>query len=291
MKSMTGYANVSKVIDGYEIKVETRSLNSKYLNVNISLPSFLNSCEIQLSDIVSKWIKRGKVSVKIFVNFVKPVSAIKVNLGLSKAYYEALESIVSYLGIPEPVKLDNLLRFKEIVFFDMDDEEVNKICTYVKDILNEVMRKVTEEREREGEKLKNYLKGFLEKMREKVKAIESHSEDMLKYYAERLRKNIEKILPSDIVFEKDLFEASLAVLADRADIQEELDRLKSHISRAEEFLESEEPVGANLDFLAQELLREFNTILSKSKLSSITNVALEGKLLVNSFREQVQNVE
>ncbi len=114
---------------------------------------------------------------------------------------------------------------------------------------------------------------------------------MMEYYSKMLRENVEKVVPDDVIVDRNILETAIAVLAERADIREEIDRLKSHVSRALDLLESDGAVGVNLDFLAQEMLREFNTILSKAKIVEIADLALEGKVLVNSFREQVQNVE
>ncbi len=291
MRSMTGYGKVVKTLQDWEISVEIKTLNSKYLNTSFSMPSYLNCCEIEFNSLVSQYMKRGKVSVKIHVRFLKPPEAIKVDKGLAQAYYEALDNLSSSLGIPEPVKLEDLLRFREIIRFDMSDEEVMRICSAVKEVLEECIEKVLEERKKEGEKLKEVLLSFLEEMKGKVDLIEGRSGKMVEYYATKLREGVKNILPPDVVIDENILETVIAATAERADIREEIDRLKSHVKRAEELLESDESVGPNLDFLAQELLREFNTILSKAKDVEISRAAIEGKVLVNSFREQVQNVE
>ena len=291
VKSMTGYSKVVETTDGYEISIEMKSLNSKYLNLSISLPSYLNFCELELNQLISEKIKRGKVSVKIHVRFIKPPQAIKVNEGLAQAYYEALDEISSKLGIPEPINLDHILKFREVITFEMDEDEAEIIYGHVKKILSKALENLIKEREKEGERLKTFLEGFLDEMEVRLKKIEEKASDMVSYYKEKLEEGVKNLLPNDMQPDTNVLETAIAALVEKADIREEIDRLKSHIKRARELLRAEKPVGSTLDFLAQEMLREFNTILSKSKLVDISNWAIEGKTIVNSFREQVQNVE
>ncbi len=288
---MTGYAKNVEVMGEHEITVEIKSLNSKHLNVNFSLPSFLMGCELDLNSLVVRFIKRGKVMVRVHLKFLSPPKAIEVDEALAKSYYDALELLVSNLGIPEPVKLEDVLRFKDILRFELDEEETRRICDEVKRVLEKTLEILVKEKEREGSKLKEVLGGFLDTMEDRVMRIREEANSVVERYARALRENVRKIVPDDFLVNEDILETAIAVLAERSDIREELDRLESHISRAREALNSNEPVGATLDFLAQEMLREFNTILSKTRSLGVSNLALDGKILVNSFREQVQNVE
>ena len=195
------------------------------------------------------------------------------------------------MGIPEPVGIDDILRFKEILRFDLEDDQVREICEDVVEVLREAVSEVVKERSIEGQKLRKVLEDLLDGIESDVVEISKRSENLLDYYSKALRENVEKIIPDDVIVDKNVLETAIAVLAERADIREEVDRLKSHVERAKELLDEDGSVGPNLDFLAQEMLREFNTILSKSKMADITDRALDGKVLVNSLREQVQNIE
>jgi uncharacterized protein (TIGR00255 family) len=290
MRSMTGYAKTVEIKDSIEVSVEVKTLNSKYLSTNLSLPSYLSPCEIKLNELVGKHVKRGKVNLRVYIRFMEPPD-IFIDFATAEAYYSALEELSSRLGIPEPVRLEDLLKFKEIMRFDIKDEEVEKICKLVGETVEKTLEKLVEERKIEGEKLKRILKGFLDDLKDKVNSINEKASELLEYYSKTLRENVEKILPDDVMVDQNVLETAIAVLAERADVREEVDRLKSHISRAYDMIEEDGSIGPNLDFLAQEMLREFNTILSKSKLVEISEKALEGKVIVNSFREQVQNVE
>ncbi len=290
MRSMTGYSKVVDVKNGVEVSVEVKTLNSKYLSISVSSPSYLSECEMKMNDILGNFIKRGKVSVRIYVKFVEP-PRISVDFATAQAYHSALEDLASKLRIPEPVGIDDLLRFKEILRFDLEDEQIEKICRAVLEVLKEAVKRVVDERKIEGEKLRKSIEEFLSEIESNVIEIEKNSEELLRYYSKALRENVEKIIPDDVIIDKNILETAIAVLAERADIKEEIDRLKSHIGRAKQLLKEDDSVGPSLDFLAQEMLREFNTILSKSKLVEITEKALNGKILVNSLREQIQNIE
>ena len=290
MKSMTGYSKVVEIKNGVEVSVEVKTLNSKYLSISISSPSYLSECEMKMNDILGEFIKRGKVSVRIYVKFLEPPK-ISVDFVTAQAYHSALEELASKLGIPEPVGIDDLLRFKEILRFDLEDDQVEKICEGVLYVLKKATEKVVEERKIEGEKLRKVMEDLISEIESKVSEIEKGSDKLLEHYSKALRENVEKIVPDDVVVDKNILETAIAVVVERADIKEEVDRLKSHIDRAKQLLDEDDSVGPSLDFLAQEMLREFNTILSKSKLLDITENALSGKILVNSLREQIQNIE
>ncbi len=287
---MTGYSKVVEIKNGVEISVEIKTLNSKYLSISISSPSYLSECEMKMNDVIGDQIKRGKVSVKVYVKFVEPPK-ISLDFATAQAYHSALEDLASKLGIPEPVGIDDLLRFKEILRFDLEDDQVKRICEDVVGVLKKAVSELVRERGIEGEKLKKVLENLLSGIESDVMEISKRSEDLLDYYSKALKENVERIVPDDVIVDKNVLETAIAVLAERADIREEVDRLKSHVERAKELLKKEGSVGPNLDFLAQEMLREFNTILSKSKMVEITDKALDGKVLVNSLREQVQNIE
>ncbi|MCX7653467.1 MAG: YicC family protein [Fervidobacterium sp.] len=288
--SMTGYAKIQSIINDYKITCEIKTLNSKGFNVDVYLPYFLNSKELDVISKVKEYITKGKVSVRVWVRFIKPVQ-ITVDYSLVRTYYEMLSEIRENLGIPVPVELSHLLSFRELFQFEFSNEEIEIVWKSVATILQEVLQQVVQERKTEGEKLVNDLSNMSRKMRQIVTEIRSKANEVPKYIAERIRTNMKEILPDDVEINKELFENALAILADRADIREEITRLESHLQRVDELLMKDEPVGDMLNFLSQEIQREFNTILSKSKTLDISSLALEGKYLVSQFKEQVMNLE
>ncbi|RKX50517.1 MAG: YicC family protein [Thermotogae bacterium] len=291
MKSMTGYASIENVGKSCKVKVETKSLNSKYLSLDLSIPPFLSPYEIHIHNTVRKYVRRGKIQIRVRVVFLEPPKGITVDFGLLRSYHEALESINAALSLPEPVKLEDLLRFKDIIRFDISEEDLEEVWNVVEPTLEKALEKLVEDRKREGEKLKRDLLSILDDLEEKITRIEESSQNLPILYREKLMENFEEILPNNVDVNMKIFENALAVSLIKADIREEIARLKSHHQKARKLLENDDSVGLHLDFLAQEFLREFNTILAKSILKEITDAALEGKILVSQFREQVQNVE
>ena len=174
---------------------------------------------------------------------------------------------------------------------ELSDEEIENVWNHFVPIFREALEKLVEERRKEGERIAADLKKILKDLLAGVEKIEKHSDQIPILYREKLKEEVEKILPQDISVREDVLENHIAFISTKADIREEITRLKSHIKRALELIESDSSVGLNLDFLGQEMLRELNTILSKSISVDISNLALEGKVLVSQFREQVQNVE
>lgn len=290
LKSMTGYSKVENIDENYKITCEIKSLNSKGLDIGVSIPYFLNSKEILISKIVSEYLKRGRVHIKINVKFLKPIE-MNLDFAMAKSYYESLEELRESFGIQTPTKLSDLLVFKEVFRTDFDDEEIERLWNVVEIVLRKALKELVKEREKEGKKLQIDIKNMISKMNEIVNNIENVSQNLKDVIAQKIKDNIEEILPDNVELDINQFETAVALIADRADIREEIVRLKSHLKRMEELIESDEPVGTLLNFLTQEVHREFNTILSKSRLLEISNFALEGKYINSQLKEQVQNLE
>jgi len=289
-RSMTGYAKIQKVLEDYKVTCEVKTLNSKGLTIDVSTNYFLNSKELDVISKVKEYISRGKVSVRIWVKFIKPVQ-VSVDYSLLKTYYDALSDIRENLNIPVPVELSHLLSFRDAFQFDIGNEEVEEAWQRAKIVLDEVLQEVVKERKIEGEKLTKDLLNMVEKMQSVVDKINERAKEIPKVVAERIRSNAKELLPDDVELNRELFESAVALIADRADIREELVRLDSHLKRTRELLTKDESVGDMLNFISQEMLREFNTILSKSRFTDITNFALEGKYIVSQFKEQIMNIE
>ncbi|AAD36758.1 hypothetical protein THMA_1733 [Thermotoga maritima MSB8] len=291
IKSMTGFSRVEKVSGPYQFRVEMKSLNSKGLNIINQLPGYLSMKEIELNNLVQEYVSRGKVQTRVQVKFLEPPKVLEIDKNVVRAYYSMLDEIVGELSLPEPVKLSDLLNFREVFRIELSDEEIENIWNHLVPILREALEKLVEERKKEGQKIGADLKRILEDLSSRVEEIEKISDQLPALYREKIKEEVEKILPQDVSVKEDILENHVAFMATKADIREEITRLRSHIKRALELIESDEPVGMNLDFLGQEMLRELNTILSKSISGEITSLALEGKVLVSQFREQIQNVE
>ncbi|HEY8542964.1 MAG TPA: YicC/YloC family endoribonuclease [Pseudothermotoga sp.] len=290
-KSMTGYAKYEKIEQNYRVVCEIRSLNSKYLVTDIQSPSFMFGRENELIQSVQNAIKRGKVTLRLYVEFLTPLNAVKVDYGLAKSYYDALEDLVGQLGIPEPVNLDNLLRFRDLVRFELSQQQEQQIFGIVKDVLDKTLKSLDEERTSEGARLAHDLEKILQQLLVIQNGISKFSEESSILMKEKIKQDVKRMLDNDVQLNEDLLENAVVFAVQRADIREELARLKSHLQKAEELLKSNDSVGNHLDFVAQEMFREVNTILSKSQDQRIIDDALRAKVLISQFREQIQNIE
>ena len=290
-KSMTGYAKYEKIEQNYRVGCEIRSLNSKYLVTDIQSPSFMFGRENELIQSVQNAIKRGKVTLRLYVEFLTPLNAVKVDYGLAKSYYDALENLVNQLGIPEPVNLDNLLRFRDLVRFELSQQQEQQIFEIVRDVLEKALKLLNEERMNEGSRLAHDLKKILQQLLVIQNDISKFSEESYVLMKEKIKQDVKRMLDNDVQLNEELLENAVVLAVQRADIREELARLKSHLQKAEELLVSNDSVGNHLDFVAQEMFRETNTILSKSQDQRIIDSALKAKVLISQFREQIQNIE
>lgn len=290
-KSMTGYAKYERVEQNCRVVCEVKSLNSKYFVTDIQTPSFMFSRENELIQLVQNVIKRGKITLRLYVEFLTPLNAVKVDYGLAKSYYDALENLVNQLGIPEPVNLDNLLRFRDLVRFELSEQQEQQIFEIVKDVLEKSLKMLDEERENEGSRLVQDLERILQQLSTIQNDISKFSEESSMLMKEKISQDVKRILDNNTQLNEELLENAVVLAVQRADIREELARLKSHLEKTEQLLLSNDPVGNHLDFVAQEMFREVNTILSKSQDQRIIDGALRAKVLISQFREQIQNIE
>ncbi len=288
---MTGYAKYEKISDKYRVLCEIKSLNSKYFVTDIQSPSFMFSRESELVQLIQNVVKRGKVALRLYVEFLTPLDAVKIDYGLAKSYYDAMEDLVSRLGIPEPVNLDNLLRFRDLVRFELSQQQEEEIFEIVQQVVQKTLKLLDEERLEEGLKLAQDFEKILQQLQILHDEISRLSEQSPLLMKEKIIQDVKKILDNSTQLNEGLLENAVVLAVQRADIREELTRLKSHIEKAKQLLSLNDPVGNHLDFVAQEMFREINTILSKSQDQRITDNALKAKVLVSQFREQIQNIE
>lgn len=293
MRSMTGYGRLTKNIGDYSYNVEIKSLNSKNLNINTSISPLFSPLELHIQNLVKKYFKRGTLRISVDIKLLKTDDIIDVDLGLAKAYYNALNSLINELHLADDVNLEDLLKFKDIVKISIDEKTIDDIWEGAKEVLKEVIETVLKYQKEEGKDLKDFLDGYLTELEDIIIKIEENAQQMKEKYREQLKHNVNSLISNIDSIDENRLEMEIVLLAERADISEEMDRLKSHTRRFKNFLENEnnnDSIGQELDFICQEMHRELNTIASKSKILDITNLSLEGRTLVNKIREQVQNL-
>lgn len=290
---MTGYGRGECSQDGFKITVELSSVNRKQSEISVALPREMEMLESQIRDVINRYIARGRLNVRVALhagttNFA---ARMHLNIPLAKAYARELNRLARQLKLPGPVTLDQLARAPGVFQTDEQIVEEENFWPAVQKALKKALTEMVKMREREGAHLAKDLKQRIVTMREATTRIQKHAPAVAKHYREQL---IERIKASGLEAPPDEDERlmkEVVYFADRADITEELTRLQSHYQQFEVCLRSTEPIGRTLDFLAQEMNREVNTIGSKANDSLISRQVVTLKAELERFREQAQNVE
>ncbi|BBE30093.1 hypothetical protein OSSY52_02340 [Tepiditoga spiralis] len=291
MRSMTGYGRIEKIIGNYNYTVEIKSLNGKYLNLKTSLAGIFSPLELNVQNYLKKQFKRGNINVFVDIRFLNPSDFVEIDMGLAKSYNEALNKVAEELNLPDKPNLDILTKFRDVIKVKINEKSLEEVWGGLKEVLGETVEKVKEFQYSEGENLKTVITEYMNQVEDLVSKLEIDAGKIKDIYRERLMNNIEQVLTSKEKINEERLELEVVLTAERADISEEIDRLKSHIKKVRTIINSKDEVkGQNLDFLSQEMHREFNTIASKSKMTDITNYSVEGRVLINKIREQVQNI-
>lgn len=288
IKSMTGYSKVSEHYEGFSLKAEIKSLNSKYADVRIKLPKWFSYLEIQILNILKEKLDRGKIDLNIEIYYNKSPKIPKVNNDILSEIVNLLKGIKVEHHIHDEIKIEHLLHFENVLSFE-DDEMFSKVIEEkIIGITNKAILELNKMRSFEGERLALNLDGKLNILKSIIIEIEKLKDNTTTELFERIKKRMEELFNGN--FEKDRLYQEAAILAEKFDIDEEVTRIKSHIEHFYNIMNTEDVVGKKLDFLCQEFYREFNTIGSKTTNSEIIKYVIEGKNIVEQIREQVQNI-
>lgn len=289
MNSMTGFGK-AEYKNGYELSVEIKTVNNRFLDVLPKYPKSFASFDDAIRKTVQSKLSRGRVEMFFTFSDMRGCDKqIGVDLPLAKAYYEAAQKIADHLHIENDFTVASIMRSPDVItaFQGEDDEEELKKITI--NVLSEALDNLNVMRKVEGEKLKNDLLSRINEVERLVKHIEKLAPAVQQSYSERLHEKVFSALEGKNMDEARIIQ-EVAIFADKADINEEITRLYSHISQFRKIAEGDAP-GRKLDFLIQEFNREANTICSKSNDIAITGEALSLKSEIEKIREQVQNVE
>ncbi len=292
IKSMTGFGRGEHASNGFQITVELKTLNSRYLDMTIRTPKSLQDHELKIKEKVQRKLSRGKVHININVE-KKDESSTRVafNSEMVKAYGKMLEEIRFHANIQEPVTIRDILRFEEIFETrNPDEDQIDEIWENTSTALDEALIMLNRMRKQEGKELKNDLLLQINGISDMIDEVTILSEKRVPDVRDRLHARIKNMV-SDEKFDPDRMEMEIALLVDKMDINEEVIRLQSHLKFFLEALEHDEPVGRSLNFLCQEINRELNTIGSKANDSVISQHIVLGKEKLEQIREQVQNIE
>ena len=290
---MTGYGRGECTAKGARITVELNSVNRKQAEVSLSVPSELESIEPDLRDLILASVSRGRVSGRVVLQYTgaSRASAVAVNETQAKAYRRELSKLAKSLKIPDNLSLDSLLRLPGVLESAQPTLDAKAFRAPIKRALGQALEGLLSMREKEGGNLGRDLAKRLAKLRRIVKRVAKLAPDVLKHHRERLIKRLKKANVDVPDMDDDRLLREIVYYTDRTDITEELTRLGSHFVQLEECLSDVVPVGRKLDFLAQEMFREINTIGSKANDANISTEVVTLKTELEKIREQVQNIE
>jgi uncharacterized protein (TIGR00255 family) len=293
MKSMTGYGRGEASQDGFKITVEISSVNRKQTEISVILPRELEMIEAQIRDQINRHIARGRLIVRVSLHAgaSKLSARMHLNLPLARAYARELRRLSRQLILPGPVTLDHLARAPGVFQTDEELAVEEDFSRAVGKALKSALARLVKMREREGAHLAADLAQRIAVMRTAVRRIQRYAPQVARHYRQQLIERIRNAGLDAPGVEDDRLLKEVVYFADRSDISEELTRLQSHFQQFEDGRKSKEPVGRMLDFLAQEMNREVNTIGSKANDSQISREVVTIKAELEKFREQAQNVE
>lgn len=293
VKSMTGFGRAELSDEKHKMLVEMKAVNHRYLDMNIKLPKKFYALESRVRTLLKDYAGRGKLDVFIsYEDFTEEQVNLKYNHHLAKEYMEYFRQMSEEFSIENNVKVSDLARFPEILTMEQAEEDEEQLWKLLEEALRTAGTQFVEQRLREGEALRQDLLGKLSGMEELVSFVEQRSPEITEEYRIRLETKIRELLENTAIDENRLM-TEAAVFADKTCVDEETVRLRSHIVSMRKALEEKagESVGRKLDFLAQEMNREANTILSKCNNQEVSAVAIELKTEIEKIREQVQNIE
>ncbi len=291
IKSMTGFGRNEVSEEKRKITVEIKSVNHRYLDVNIKMPKKLSFFEAAIRTELKKYMQRGKVDVFIaYEDFTESNVCVKYNKELAAEYMSYLEKMAEDFGLDNDIRVSALSRYPEVLTMEeqsVDEEEIWKaLCGAVQG----AAEKFVETRLKEGEALKTDLIAKLDGMLDHLSFIEERSPQLVEEYKDKLRERVRELL-EDTQIEESRLLLEVTLFADKICVDEELVRLRNHIETTRQTLVDGGGIGRKLDFIAQEMNREANTILSKTNNMEISNRAIELKTEIEKVREQIQNIE
>ena len=291
IKSMTGFGRAETVTAQRKITVELKSVNHRYLDLNIKMPRIFNVFEGQVRNLMKTYMQRGKIDVFIsYEDYTASSVALKYNRELASEYLSYLKQMEEEFHLENDIRVTTLSRYPEVLTMEdaSIDEETLWECLEV--TLKEACQRFVEARTREGQHLKEDLLQKLEDLDRKVSQVEERSPEVVQAYREKLEQKVHELL-EDSQIDDNRIAAEVVLFSDKICNDEETVRLHSHIQGMKNILKEQDGVGRKMDFMAQEMNREANTILSKSNDLQVSNIAIDLKTEIEKIREQIQNIE
>lgn len=292
VKSMTAYGRGEHQLQKVHFVAEIRSVNSRYRDVHLRIGKDLQGIEKELKDLIAAKVRRGRIDVSIQAerSSTEQPYDLELNAPLLEAYLQIFEQISEKYDIDPLPLMNSLNQMQDIIVVKRREADLEKLKPGYQGALREALESLEAMRIREGNVLEVDFRKRLDRLDRYAETIKERAPELIKEYRQRLQRNIAK-LSEEIDIDENRLLQEVALFADRADITEELVRLKSHLAQFDTYLDKDQGLGRRLDFLLQEINREVNTLSVKASDTAISKVVVEMKAEIEKLREQVQNVE
>ena len=292
IRSMTGFGHGEVSNDkNQKVTVEMKSVNHRYCDISLKLPKKLAMFEANIRNIMKEYASRGKIDIYVsYEDLSETAVSLHYNQAMAAEYMQVFKKMQEDFGIETKITAEALAKYPEVVTLEEVQQDEEVWWELLEATLRQAAEKFVETRTIEGANLKKDLLGKLDQMAADVAFIEERSPQIIAEYRAKLEEKVKEFL-EDSAIEENRIAAEVTLYADKIAVDEEIVRLQSHISSMTDVLESDESIGRKLDFMAQEMNREANTILSKSSDVDLADHAIELKTNVEKVREQIQNIE
>lgn len=291
IKSMTGFGRCEVADEKRKFTVEIKSVNHRYLDVNIKMPKKLNFFESSIRNLLKEYMERGKVDLYItYEDYTEDNYSLKYNSALAEEYLKYLRRMSEQFGLEDDIRVSTLSRYPDVFVMEEQALDEKELWSGLEKALRGACGQFVESRIKEGGSLKEDLIGKLDQMLGYVDAIEARYPDIMKDYRTRLEEKVKEIL-KDRQIDEGRIATEVTIYADKICVDEETVRLRSHIQATKDTLIAGGGIGRKLDFIAQEMNREANTILSKANNLEISDIGINLKTDIEKVREQIQNIE
>ena len=291
IKSMTGFGRCELADESRKLTVEMKAVNHRYLDVSIKMPKKLNFFESAIRNLLKQYIQRGKVDVFItYEDYTENKLALHYNHELAGEYVDYIARMAEEFHLENDLTAQRLARFPEVLTMEEQTLDEKQLWEFLEQAIKNAGEQLVASRIAEGENLKKDLLAKLEVMLELVDRIEARAPQIQEEYRAKLTAKVEELL-TDVHIDEGRLATEITIFADKICTDEELVRLRSHISGTMDTLTEGDSIGRKLDFIAQEMNREANTILSKANDLMVSNIAIELKTDIEKVREQIQNIE
>ncbi|SHI94530.1 YicC/YloC family endoribonuclease [Parasporobacterium paucivorans] len=291
IKSMTGFGRAEIFENNRKVIVEIKSVNHKYFDLSLKMPKKLNLLETAVRNTVKQQIQRGKIDLYIsYEDSGSGNTSLKYNEVLAEEYISYYKRVEESFGLDNDMKASVLLRCPEVLIMEEQSPDEDELWGAIQKALQEALDNFVESRLKEGTSLKINISEKLDIMLAHVVFIEERSPQIVSDYRKKIDEKIRELV-ENVQIDESRLAAEVVIFADKVCVDEEIVRLKSHIMNTKDVLESGDGMGRKLDFIAQEMNREANTILSKTNDMEISSIGIELKTEIEKVREQIQNIE